>query len=256
MSKKWTDEKITETIIELMNKLSIETFPTNMQMRENKLSGLSRAIGLSGGVEHWSKKTGIPRKQREVKWTDELIKKEIKKSMDVLCINRMPSASELTSIGRNDLHCAISKGLTYYGWAKEMGLNLKSSETLKGNKYEEIAKRKLQRRGYTVEKMTTKHPYDLLVNENVKVDIKVGRVHYHFGSKAHTFRLAKKYSTCDIYICFALDKDSNTENIFIIPSKFAKVETMNVGTISKYNKFIDRWDFLDDYTTFYKSITI
>src|SRR5699024_3514995 len=135
MSKKWTDEKITETIIELMNKLSIETFPTNMQMRENKLSGLSRAIGLSGGVEHWSKKTGIPRKQREVKWTDELIKKEIKKSMDVLCINRMPSASELTSIGRNDLHCAISKGLTYYGWAKEMGLNLKSSETLKGNKY-------------------------------------------------------------------------------------------------------------------------
>src|SRR5699024_12772503 len=70
-------------------------------------------------------------------------------------------------------------------------------------------------RSYTVEKMTTKHPYDLLVNENVKVDIKVGRVHYHFGSKAHTFRLAKKYSTCDIYICFALDKDSNTENIFI-----------------------------------------
>lgn len=253
---KWTDQSIQQNILSLMEVLEIKTMPTNTQMRNNKMSGLSRAIGMSGGVYHWSEKLGIPRARSRRKWTDELIREKIKKSMVILCIKRMPTASELTSIGRNDLHCAISKYGTYRAWADRLDLEMKSSETSKGHKYEQYIKDILVNKGHEVAEMTTGHPYDLLVSENLKVDVKVGVAHNHFGSRAHTFRPSSKNSTCDIYICVALDETSETENIFIIPSKFARVQTINIGANSKYDKFINRWDFVENYTKFYDSVVI
>jgi hypothetical protein len=253
---KWTNETIKESIFELADLLGIKRMPTNTEMRNNKMSGLSRAIGKSGGTFYWSEKTGLSMKVREGKWTKYLIEKEIKESMNVLCIERMPTAGELTSIGKNDLHCAISKKFTYRYWSNRLGIAMKSSETTKGQSYERLAEKMLIKKGHEVENMTTKHPFDLLVNGNVKVDVKMGVAHNHFGSRAHTFRPSSQYSTCDIYICLAIDEQAKLEKSFIIPSKFAQVQTLNIGTNSKYNSFISRWDFIDEYTKFFDSIAI
>lgn len=181
------------------------------------------------------------------KWTDELIESELKKCIDALHIKRMPTATELQSLGRNDLHCKVSRTKKYRGWAEYLGLELKESETTKGQRYEEhiVAAIENYSNHFRVKRMTTKHPFDLLINDCVKVDVKVGKAHRHFdGCRAHTFNLSKKYATCDFYICVALDENEEIESYFIIPAKFTQLVTLNIGTESKYNKFKDAWVLL------------
>ncbi len=190
------------------------------------------------------------------KWTDEKIKQGILDSIKVLQIDRMPTANELKDIGRNDLHCKVSRTKKYRGWAEELGLELKESETVKGNKYEDYVAEVLEGLGYEVERMTTKHPFDLLVNGSLKIDVKVGAPHTHFGTRCHTFRPSKKFATCDLYICIGLDEEENIEKQFIIPSKFAQLVTLNICNDSKYNAFLDRWDYVNRFVEFYHSIEV
>jgi hypothetical protein len=181
------------------------------------------------------------------KWTDELIEIELKKCISVLKINRMPTADELKQIGRNDLHCKISRTKKYSGWASELGLELKHCETRMGNKYEDLVKTKIEQHGFRVLSMTTKHPYDLLVSDVLKIDVKVGKAHNHFEARAHTFALNKKYPTCDLYICVALNENEEIERYFIIPSKHVQMVTLNIGKESKYNKYVDRWGYINKF---------
>ncbi|MEK4754823.1 hypothetical protein MKX72_20180 [Priestia sp. FSL R5-0597] len=242
---KWTEEEITIAIYRLMREIGIKRMPTSMEMREHKLSGLSRAIGLNGGTAHWAKKMNLPVKEKKVLWSDQRIEEEVRKCMKVLQIQRMPVASELTGIGRNDLHCALSKSkLKYSGWAKKLGVSLKSSETTKGNEYEGKVLKLIEVMGLDAKSMSTKHPYDLLVNDCVKIDVKVGTAHHHFGARAHTFALNKKYASCDIYVCVALDEQEKTESCFIIPARDVQIVTLNIGTNSKYNKYKDGWELI------------
>lgn len=252
---KWTNETITLGIKELMKNLNIDRMPTNTEMRDNYMSGLGRAITLTGGVGYWIQKLNLKEKDRKRIWDDKRIENELKHCLSVLQIDRMPCAHELKQIGRNDLHCAISKhSKKYRGWAKELGLSLKESETKKGNKYEEIVMEqiKLVSNHLTVKRMTTKHPYDLLVNDCVKVDVKVGVAHHHFGARAHTFALNKKYATCDVYICVALDEQEKIESTFIIPAAHVQIVTLNIGTDSKYNKYKGRWNFIYNFVNQYE----
>ncbi|MCM3180222.1 hypothetical protein [Cytobacillus horneckiae] len=193
-----------------------------------------------------------------IKWNDELIKSELKKCISSLQIDRMPTAPELISLGRNDLHCKISRTKRYSGWAKELGLEMKSSETTKGNMYEFHVLEKIKQifTDLSVMKMSTKHPYDLLVNDCVKVDVKVGKAHNHFGARAHTFGISKKYATCDIYVCVSLDEHNLIENFFIIPAASLQLTTLNIATDSKYNKYKDRWDILCNFVRYYEKALI
>lgn len=252
---KWTEETITQEIYNFMKLLQIERMPTSTEFKNNNRTGLMRAISLSGGVYEWSGKLSIPLKEKETLWNDGRIETELRKCIKILQLSRMPSAQELTQIGRNDLHCALSKHpKKYRGWAKELGLPLKSSETEKGNRYEEIVMKKINivSNHLTVNRMTSRHPYDLLLNNCVKVDVKVGTAHYHFGSRAHTFALNKKYATCDIYICVALDEQEKIENIFIIPAAHVQIVTLNIGAESKYNKYKNNWNFLYNFVNQYE----
>lgn len=189
-----------------------------------------------------------------IRWTEELIRQELLKSIDILQINRMPTAEELKSIGKNSLHCKISRTKKYSGYAKELGLSLKSCDTRTGNHYEEYAESIIKLRGYQVERMTTKHPYDLLINDNVKIDVKSAKPTYMRDSRVHTFGISKRQPTCDIYMCIAISEVNEIERLLIIPSKELKIVTLCIGKESKYNKFIDRWDYLNKYIEFYQSI--
>lgn len=254
----WNEQNISNAINELMASLEIDYMPTHKQMKDNRLSGLSMAINKQGGTDYWREKLGLERKRKPpIKWTDDKIEAGVKECMKTLAIDRMPSSTEFKDIGRTDIHCALSKHpLKYSGWAEKLGIKQKSSDTVKGQKYEVILENILKAKEYEVERMTTKYPYDFVVNEHVKVDVKVGAPHHHFGTRCHTFRPSKKHPTCDLYICIALDEQEEIEKIFVIPSKFAQIVTLNICNDSKYNAFIDRWDYIDRYTEFYERLTI
>lgn len=187
-------------------------------------------------------------------WTEEKVKLEIFKAMDVLMIDRMPTSLELKTLGRNDLHLKICRTKKYSGWASYLDLERKKSETVDGQENEQYISDYLTNKGFSVQRMSTKHPYDLVINDTVKVDVKTGRPYLLRGSRVHTFGISKKEPTCDIYICLAFDEKEKIERNLIIPSHYLKIVTLCIGKESKYNKFIDRWDYIDKYSEFYSSV--
>jgi hypothetical protein len=193
---------------------------------------------------------------KRIKWTDELIRKELLSSVKILMLDRMPTASELKSIGRNDLHCKISRTKKYSGWAEDLGLQLARNETNLGNEYEKVIGGILESKGFKVEYMPTKHPYDLMLNGSVKVDVKVANMYEaQNGQNWWAFRLAKKEATCDIYILNALESDVSKERIFVIPGHLLDIQMLNMGLDTKYNKFLNRYDILETYSNFFGTIT-
>jgi hypothetical protein len=189
-----------------------------------------------------------------MKWNDELIKEHLLESIKILGIDRMPTANELKGISRNDLHCKISRTKKYSGWADDLGLALKRSDTVVGQEWEKDIANFIRVPGVSVELMTTKHPYDILFDGSVKIDVKAANPYLLRGSRVHTFNLSKENPTCDIYVCLALDEEGNKERTFVIPSHHVSMKMLNVGKESKYNKYIGRWDYLKKYVDFYRSI--
>jgi len=192
----------------------------------------------------------------KTKWTDDLVKQEILKVKDSLKINRMPTRKEIELVTQNArLTSKISRSKGYYGWAKELGLPIKESQTTIGKQYEFQIKEILQNKGFIVRKMPQNYAFDLLVNENVKIDVKVAKPYISNKKfKYHTFNLYKKYATCDIYICICLDENEIIERILIIPAMKLKITQLAVGKDSKYNEFNNRFDYLKKYSSFYQEI--
>lgn len=188
-------------------------------------------------------------------WTEEKVKSEILKCMDILGLDRMPTSDELKGLGRMDLHNKISRTKKYSGWAEVIGLERKSSETTFGQHFEDLVCNMLMDKGHSVERMTTRHPYDLLINGSVKADVKAGTAYLLRGkSRIHSFLINKKEPTSDLYVVLALDEIHEIERLFIIPSHRLKLRMLNIGANSKYNNFIDRWDYFDKYTSFHQAV--
>lgn len=107
------------------------------------------------------------------KWTTELIAKNILACKQALKIERMPTREEIRNFfGDDRLTNKISKTLGYYGWAEQLGLPMKPSETQTGKLGESYIADWIAQKGHAVQRMTTRHPYDLLVDGVVKVDVK------------------------------------------------------------------------------------
>ncbi|MGL5380116.1 hypothetical protein [Clostridium sp.] len=191
-----------------------------------------------------------------IKWSDELIENELKYVMDALNISRMPSNSEIKMVNGHSLSNAISRNGGFRMWAEKLNLETKESETSFGNEYELIVKEILEELGYQVEKMTTKHSYDLLVNDNIKIDIKTARYYKQKdGSKFHSCNLEKRYHNCDIFICVGINENEDIEKVLVIPSKYLmNKKQLSIGVTSSYDRLNKRFDYIEKYVQFYNEI--
>jgi len=194
---------------------------------------------------------------RGIQWDENLIKNKIYEVMRVLDIDRMPSASETELIMRDhSLSNKIAKTGGFTKWANKLGLQIKESQTQLGCRFEDKASELIENKGYTVEKMSVKYPFDLLINGTIRIDVKSAKAYLVHGSRVHTVGINKKYATCDLYLIFALDEDENIERTFIIPGCDLKVTSMNFGKDSIYNIYLDRWDLIKKYDNFYNNLAV
>lgn len=189
---------------------------------------------------------------RGKRWTDSIVEEEIIAVVKVLGEDRMPSKSECDSITGN---YALTNAIKRYGgfdyFANKLNLKIKESESKLGHKGEVQVKKKLENLGYKVERMRLKHPYDLLVNDNIKIDVKTSSKYKSpEGWNSYSFNLEKENPTCDIYIFLCLEDDK----YLIIPSKFLKQTQLTIGEVSKYDKYKDCWGYINQYDRFYKEI--
>ena len=196
-------------------------------------------------------------KVKRIKWTDEKIESGIREIMNSLYINRMPTRTEVIEImGNNTLGARLCRDGGYRCWANRLGLDVQENRTNLGLDYEYVAKQMLEDKfNYKVEKMTTRYPYDLLVNDAIKVDVKVGKPNFIKTSRVHTFGLHNRYSSCDLFIIFALEESGDIEKTLIIPGHELNVTTLCIGKQSRYDVYSDRWDYFGLYDNFYKKIS-
>lgn len=189
-------------------------------------------------------------------WNDDKVKEEILKIKNTLNLDRMPTRKEIELVMKNNsLTSRISRTKGYYGWAKELNLDIKESETTFGKKYEYIVKEYLEKLGYKIEKMPQNYSFDLLANNFVKIDVKVAKPYLASDNTVwHTFNLYKKYAYCDIYIALCLDNDENTEKMLIIPSSKCQIKQLSIGKKSKYDIYNNQFKYIDKYIEFYNSL--
>ena len=192
-------------------------------------------------------------------WTDELIKNHVLEIIDNEKLDRMPSKSECESYyGNYALSNAISRRSGgWYKLAKELGYEVKRSDTYVGKQYEELAIKQLNNLGYKVIRMSCKYPYDMLINDYVKIDVKMSRLHKGQNGNFFTCNIDKPYSTCDIYLIYLVGDNNDLINILVIPSTNVFTNTqISIGEHnSKYYIYAYRWDYIDCYSKFYKTIS-
>lgn len=191
-------------------------------------------------------------------WNDKLIKQDIMQVVNTLKLNRMPTRKEISAFFKNDkLTNAISKRKGYYAYAKELSLSIKESETTFGKSYEAIACEYLINKDYECKRMPQNYPYDLLINDCVKIDVKVSKLYKGAYGDFYSFNLEKAHAVCDIYILYLL-KDSINEikDILIIPSHIVSNNTqISVGKEkSKYYEYSQSWNCIDKYIEFYSTL--
>lgn len=182
------------------------------------------------------------------KWNDQNIKENLMEVAQILGINRMPSVSELRAIGRGDLCNIVCKTGGFKLWASKMGWELKTSDTQFGQAYEEYVATKLASLGHTCELTGTKHPYDIYVDDCVKIDVKASRITKIRGYEAFSFRLNKTIPTCDIYFLVGIKSDGTLKE-YVVPSYKVKgnVQICISPEHSTYDKYLGRYDFVSAY---------
>lgn len=191
-------------------------------------------------------------------WTDEHIREKLLEVVTGMDLKRMPSRKECEQFFQN---CSLTNAVTRHGgwifWAEQLGLPVKNSETYFGKTQEREIADLLRARGYEVRQMPQNFPYDLLVDDYVKVDVKASHLYEGKTGDFYTFNLEKPFATCDIYILCTLDCQNVIQNIYIVPSKFVMTNTqISIGTIkSKYDRFIDAWEYLDNLTNYWDAVS-
>lgn len=189
-------------------------------------------------------------------WNDHLIKERIMEVANTFDPVRMPSLSEFEEYyGNTSLSNKICKSGGCYFWADKLGLDIKKIETSIGIKAEQYVSKLLSDIGFNVEMTCMKHPYDLLVNGCVKIDVKSANISFIKDSKVYAYRISKRQHTCDFYI-FCEFQDDEIKSTYVVPANIVSNQVqVEMGTgNTKYEIFRDRFDLIEKTVDFYKSL--
>lgn len=186
-----------------------------------------------------------------MQWTEEMIADGINRIASTFSPKRMPSNREVIEHeGNYKLAVAIQKHGGYAYWADRLGLERKYSETFLGVEGEKTIAEVLNAKGFDVKTTTTRHPYDLLVNGCVKVDVKTAKTSYIRGCPIHAYRLAKRDHTCDFYIFYEYD----TLRVYVVPAHKCQGQVqVEMGYNSKlYAKYLGAFDLIKEASDMYQ----
>lgn len=191
-----------------------------------------------------------------IKWDNSKIENEIQAVMRKANITCMPTHSLIRSItGSYALTNAIRRsGGTRY-WANKLNLDIKHCESELGYLFENECMNQLSLLGYDCEIAKAGYPYDVMVNKNIKVDVKCSQLYRGKEGNFYTFNLEKKMPTCDVFICYCINEDK-IQKTYIIPSCVTSGKCqLSIGVKqSKYDQYKDNWGIIKNYDDFYNSL--
>ena len=192
-----------------------------------------------------------------IEWSDSVIEQKIMEVVNKLNLDHFPTHAEMVkALGDKSLPCKISKDKGTIYWAEKMGLPIKYSETSFGNKFEIVAISDIfENTGLHSVQTSSRHPYDLITDNSVKIDVKVSKEFTNnCNVKSFSFNLEKREPTCDIFVLYCLNNDETMRKVLIIPSCTLLGQTqVGVGENSKWNEYMERWDYIKQYSDFFNN---
>lgn len=194
---------------------------------------------------------------RKLKWTDERIREAVMEVHDAFQLDRMPTKRECDNYYQSTcLSSVIAKRCGWHKLAELMGLPVKDSESGFGKLYEAKATDILRSMGFDVERMTHRYPYDLLVNDCVKVDVKASRLYREGAKSYYSFCIEKPYATCDFYLLMTLNDDGEINRKMVVPSNLVISNSqISMGEHkSRYHQYTDRFDLLETASDFWSGL--
>lgn len=191
-------------------------------------------------------------------WTEEDIKKALELVVKDTGITHFPTHRELNEYyGNSSLSVRLTRTGGTRKWSKILNLPPSAcSNTKLGNKYELKAITDIkQETGLDSELTIERYPYDIYTGNGVKVDIKTSMPMKGRNFDCWTFNLEKKIPTCDFYIFYCIDRIAEIKKRIIIPScVLYGIAQVGIGSLSKYDNYIERWDLIMEYDNFLKEI--
>lgn len=242
-----------------MNQLGVDYLPSKPDLKRIGMVWLSNKIERNGGFSKIANELKIPNKGRRTNsfsWTTDRAEKEIIQIKDSLGLDRMPTRSEILNFRENNDLCSyISRSYGFYGYASRLGLPIKESETTVGKKFEYIVSGIIHADGHSVEHMPQNHPYDLFVDGCLKIDVKYSNLFQGEHGNFYRFSWEKKYPACDVYVLISSKTgEQDCAVIRVIPScHIDNTSGLAIGEHNSiYDMYINRWDYIDEYLSFYK----
>lgn len=159
-------------------------------------------------------------------------------------------------MGRLGLSNAVGKRGGIISWSERLGLPRAHSDSDTGWDGEKVVQTILESKGFSVKRSSAvKSPYDLLINENVRCDVKTTKqATYNLNTgqpwSAWFYRIGKAVQS-DIVILYR----SDLNDCFVLPWKEVGATNITISLSSpKYGKFKDRFDIIESYDRAIKSI--
>ena len=144
-------------------------------------------------------------------WTDEKLHQELIQ----ICAGTgvFPSNQDLIKLGRQDLSNQIVRRGGFIAWSKRLGYRRKESDSDKGWDGELKCIKKLAELGFKAEKTDrVRSPYDILVNECLRIDVKTAKYAEYGACRGWFYRLGKNLNA-DLIMLYQAD----TEDAYYVP---------------------------------------
>lgn len=261
----WTVDEILEGVLQVSRSLPIKnTMPKLAQIKEyygdTDLIVAIRKNNLH--IKQIAEKLNLKMstaKLHSMQWDkNSILNAVLEVSKSLSPSNTMPTFKQMEAYyGNGSLTSAISsRKWSSFDIAKQLNLTMQYSETIIGQSYEIIVQNKLIESGYVVNTTPTRFPYDLFVNNCVKIEVKTSHIFTSKNGSFFTFAINKPFITSDIYIlCCVHDEDDVV--YYVVPSVVIPYnKQISIGMEnSKYNTFINRFDIIDEYVQMYSNIT-
>lgn len=170
-------------------------------------------------------------------WTDELIERQLREITGA--IGSFPTASELRSMGKNDLTCAATKSGGLIAWAARLGLSRKDSDSDFGWRGEIAMCEHFRQQGFSAERTKgVKAPFDIMVNDLLRVDVKTAsRAEYSGHSRGWYFRTGK-IPQADVVVLYRMDRN----DFFGVPWWECTSSNMSIcDGLGRFGEFHNNW---------------
>lgn len=241
---------------EFVHTFGLGHFPSQMEVYKLTNShSLCAKIERTGGYIYWASKLGLPNKKPQSKWSYDKALKLVKEIVEHYNLNHFPTLRQMNEYcGDASLSAYLTKTVGLKQMAEQLGLPIKDSETKTGWIGEDILEGKLQELGYNIRKQSTICPYDFVVGYT-RIDCKYSKIYHSPNGGFYSFNLESKNHDCDIFILICEDDEGNRK-FYVVPNVFVFNQSqISIGlNRTKWEKFENRFDYIDKFENFYKEM--